>query len=136
MKDVSDNIQFANAASPKAGFLQAFLDATEEVPGKPEARQRGSVQIELISEDDDLRLSGTEVYLNSIKANEIKKGAGTEAMQFLSKLADTFNVDIVLHAMGMDDDSPSDYKLVQFYKGFGFFKVGSNNMMSRSPEAP
>lgn len=115
----------------KQRFLSAFKEATIPVVGKP-TRLLGDATIELVGEvDTGFKLGQNEVYLSDLRAAEMRKGTGTETMKFLAGLADKFNVDIVLHASGTTDDGPSDYKLREFYRGFGFVRSGSNGEMVR-----
>lgn len=118
-------------STAKQQFLKAFEQATELERGGV-FRVRGGVKFEVLAEvGTGFKIGENEVYLNSLRALEQRKGMGREAMGFLTSLADRFNVDIVLHACGLDDDSPSDYALRQFYRQFGFVKCGSNNAMVR-----
>lgn len=117
--------------SHKDQFLEAYKAATIPVLGK-EQRLLGDARIELVGETDTgFKLADNEVYLSDLRVETMQQGIGTKTMQFLSTLADRFNVDIVLHAMGTTDEGPADWKLKDFYKGFGFKKVGPNNEMYR-----
>lgn len=122
-----------NDETPKQQFLKAFEEATVPAAGKEGLRQRGQAQIEVLGEcDTGFRLGENEVYLNTFRALEQRQGIGRDGMAFLNDLADKFNVDIVLHAVGMDKDSPSDYDIAQFYKACGYMRCGANNEMFRA----
>jgi len=115
----------------KKRFLSAFHDASIPVLGKDQ-RILGDATVELLGEvDTGFKLGQNEVYLSDIRAAQMRQGTGTETMKFLAGLADKFNVDIVLHACGTTDESPSDYKLREFYRRFGFERCGSNGEMVR-----
>lgn len=87
--------------------------------------------------DWDFSLGENEVYLSELRAYEPRNGHGTQAMKLLVSLADMHRVDIVLHAStpDRDDDAPDDDVLIKFYKRFGFFKCGPNNMMVRPAQS-
>lgn len=122
-----------NIRTPKQQFLMAFQEATVPAEGKEGLRQRGQAQFEVLAETDTgFTVGDNEVYLNTFRVAKQRGGIGREGMAFLNDLADKFNIDVVLHAAGMDDDSPSDYEIVQFYKACGYKKCGPNNEMFRS----
>lgn len=121
-----------NIATPKQLFLKSFEEATAPAAGKEGLRQRGQAQFEVLADTDTgFKVGETEVYLNTFRVAEQRQGIGREGMAFLHDLADKFNIDVVLHAAGMDDDSPPDYEIVQFYKACGYKKCGPNNEMFR-----
>lgn len=119
-------------------LLQAFEAATSDAGGGYRLLN-GNVLVSMHAVTGTaLKIDDREVYLHDIRACEMHRGYGTQAMKFLTALADKHDIDMVLHASpsAEGDDAPDSYTLIQFYKDFGFFKSGSNNLMARKAQPP
>lgn len=118
--------------------MEAFEAATRPAEKANERILNDTVLLQVDDNPDTgMPIADNEVYLMTFEAIEIKKGHGTQAMKFLTALASEHGIDIVLHAAGTNDKSPSDWKLVQFYKQHGFMRCGGGyNTMFRPAGGP
>lgn len=56
-------------------------------------------------------------------------------MKQIIDLADAYGVAVVLHSAPDTDSGISPYDLRQFYRSFGFKRVGDNDLMARQPSS-
>lgn len=115
--------------------MASFEAATTSLPAGRGRAYDSAVEVLLYDEIEGFELVPEEIYLDRIKATALRQGFGTRAMQMLTGLADKHGIHLLLHAQAdhTREGVPSTSDLVDFYKKHGFFKCGSNNMMTRRP---
>lgn len=119
--------------NPKDAFLAEISRLTQPVEGK-KSRLLGNAFVEVVGQpDSSLKLDEDEVYLGNIEAPVRRQGDGTKAMKQIIDLADAYGVAVVLHSAPEPDSGISPYDLRQFYRSFGFKRVGDNDLMARQP---
>lgn len=118
--------------SNKEAFLKAFEEATQPAPASSKARMLGSVSMEI----EGIDWADDRVYLSDITSETPRQGSGTEAMKFLTTLADKHNVYVYLDAEP-DTAHPQALRrgdLIDFYRKHGFVKRHDTEML-REPQA-
>jgi hypothetical protein len=124
-KDKSTGTELSSAKkSPDTkGFMKEFTESTGDHPFDNYSRILGRTTVELSPFGKDT------IHLSDIRSLEPKSGAGTEAIKYLTELADAYNVKIQGDAKAYLNDKKyvtSSKKLADWYKKNGF-KIGRGN---------
>jgi hypothetical protein len=109
--------------SAPSGNAESFLSAAE-------AQSREGVEVRMMADPFDER----SVHIDNIRATEPGSGAGTAAMDNLTRLADEHGVNLTLDAQPLDKGGITPDKLRSWYERFGFQVVreeGGRPLMER-----
>lgn len=90
------------------------------------------VQIPYALEDDEVYIVGVTSH-----AQRTEQRHGSRAMEMLGRIADQFNVTLMLDAVPVGADAPTPEKLREFYSKQGFVQIEKGRpFMYREPQGP
>lgn len=114
----------------KQGFLQEFAESTRAVPYSTSKRLWDEKTILVVSFQDQgnkYTVNPDHIYLEYIEAKKRRQGHGTEAMRWLTALADKHDL-----AITVDLEHKS---LAKWYMQFGFTRCSVLERLIREPGA-
>jgi hypothetical protein len=131
---LSDSFFIMTKLFDKEAFLKEFHDVTKQAENSQRPTQRvfdDKVLIEIL--DNRRPLKEYQVELFNLVSLEKGKGHAGKAVRTLMKLADKYNIGIVVDAAPSDreDGSLTRYQLFKFYKARGFWGISSCPEMYR-----
>lgn len=118
----------------KEAFLKEFHDVTKQAKNSERPTQRVFDDKVLIEIRDDRRpLNEYQVELFNLESLEKRKGHAGKAVQALTRLADKYNIGIVVYAApsNREEGSLTGHQLFKFYKARGFWGIPSCAEMYR-----
>ena len=123
-EDGPTRIRLSGFGKPRAirpeveAFLRDLFDASHPLPFERGERGERVLAASDVAVEVTPRYDG--IHIDRLHALSARKGAGTEAMRFLTGLADKHGLSLTLYARPFGDEKMDLDALVRFYRRFGF----------------
>lgn len=106
--------------------MDLYRKGTQELAGNLRS-WRGCVILRVQPDSDE----SSVVWIDSVVAKTPRSGHGTQAMEWLTDLADQTGVTLRLDAVPIGNQKMPEKSLLKFYRGFGFKSKSEPSAMER-----